>query len=165
MEKKTQKKETKTKNKESIENLKKEIEELKNENLLLRADFDNFRKRKEKETTNIRENSINNFIVEILPTIDMFELSLKQIEQENQFTKGVELIHKNLINILKQNNCTEFLAKTGETFDPTKHEPLLIESDKYDEGKIVDTLNKGYIRNQKILRAAKVYVSKKKEKN
>lgn len=160
----TSKKVKKISKDEVIKNLVTQIEETKNDYLRLRADFENFKKRKEKEALEIKDRAVTNFVLDILPAIDNFEMSLKMTENQNMFIKGVEMIHKNLTDTLKEHHFEEFEPKTGESFDPYMHDPILIENDKAKAGKILGVLKKGYKKKDNIIRPARVQVKKEIEK-
>lgn len=150
---------------EIIKDLEKQVEDLKLEYLRSRADFDNYRKRKEKETNEARDKAIIDFVLELLPSIDNFEMSLKMTDNNAMFVKGVEMIHKNLNELLKEHNFEEFEPKVDDNFDPYLHEPILIEDKSKEPGKVINVLKKGIKRKEKIIRPAKVQVVKEEENN
>lgn len=120
------------------------------------ADFDNFRKRMEKEKQEIVANANANLISEILPTLDHFELALKHNND-----KGVQMIYDELNEILKNNGLK--IIKTDGKFDPNFHEAVVsVEGEK--GGVILEEIQRGYLLNEKLLRASKVKVSSSKEK-
>lgn len=160
----TSKKDKKISKDEVIRNLVTQIEEHKNETLRLRADFENYKRRKEKETLETRDRAITEFVLDILPAIDNFEMSLKMTENQPMFIKGVEMIHKNLKDTLKEHHFEEFEPKTGENFDPYAHDPILIENDAAKSGQILGIIKKGYKRKNNIIRPARVQVKKETEK-
>lgn len=153
----------KNKKNEKIKELEKQVEELKSDYLRSRADFDNFRKRKEKELIEARERSVVDFVMDILPSIDNFEMSLKMTENKEMFIKGVEMIHGNLISTLKDNHFVEFEPSISENFDPYKHDPILIEDQTKESGKVLGVLKKGYMYKDKVIRPARVEVVKSTE--
>lgn len=155
---KTSKKWLSSKKDKKIEELEKQIEELKHDYLRARADYDNFRKRTQKELAEARERSITSFVIEILPAIDNFEMSLQMTENQDMFIKGVQMIHSNLLNILKENHYEEFSPKIGEEFNPHLHDPVLIEDKSKKEGTIIGILKKGYKKGDNIVRHARVQV-------
>lgn len=158
-------KEKKKSSDEIIGELRAEFEGLKNDYLRKVADFDNFRKRKEKEMSEARERAIVNFVLDILPSIDNFEMSLKMTDNREMFIKGVEMIHKNLIDTLKENHFDEYVPEVGEVFDPYKHEPVLIENKEAVPGKILGVLQKGYLHKDSVVRPARVQVAKELDKD
>ncbi|MFW6285851.1 MAG: nucleotide exchange factor GrpE [Nanoarchaeota archaeon] len=145
---------------EKIKELEQKCEELKNDYIRAVADFDNFRKRKEKELIEARERAVVDFVLSILPSIDNFEMSLKMTDNKEMFIKGVEMIHQNLLSTLKDNHFQEFVPAVDEVFDPYSHEPVLIEDNSKDSGKIIEVLQKGYKYKDKVVRPARVKVIK-----
>ena len=162
-EKKSPSKETKQTSEDKIKELEAKLEESQNDFLRSRADFENFRKRKEKEIEETRDRAIISFVQDILPSIDNFELSLKMTDNKEMFIKGVEMILKNLLDTLKDHHFEEFEPKLGESFDPLLHEPLLIEDNEAESGKILGVVKKGVTRKDSLVRAAKVKVKKEEE--
>lgn len=141
--------------------------ELQQDYLRLRADFENFRKRKEKELDEARERALNGFIEELLPSIDNFEMSLKMTDNTQMFVKGVEMIHKSLIEKLNENHIQAYEPLIGEEYDVHKHDPIPVESENNkDVGKVLEVLKKGYMhkKSEKVIRPARVKISIKKEK-
>jgi len=146
-----------------VEELEKQLAEAKTDHLRVLADFENFRTRNQKELFESRDRAVADFVIDLLPAIDNFEMSLKMTDNKEMFIKGVEMIHKNLIDTLKEHNFEDFEPKVGENFDPYLHEPLLIESDKHKPGQIVSVLKKGFKHKDKVVRPARVQVVKDKE--
>jgi molecular chaperone GrpE len=122
----------------------------------LQAEFENFRRRTEKEKSQIRTNANESIILQLLPILDNFELSLKHNED-----KGVILIYDELSNVLEKQGLKRI--ETKGSFDPKFHEALIQVEGKKD-GEILEELQKGYLLNDKLLRASKVKISKKTEK-
>jgi len=120
------------------------------------AEFENFRKRTEKEKQEIITNANANLISELLPVLDHFELALKHNKD-----KGITMIYEELNDILKTNGVK--VIDTKGIFNPRLHEGVLTaEGDK--GGVILEEIQKGYLLNDKLLRASKVKVSKVKDK-
>ncbi len=143
-----------------------ELAELRDTYLRLRADFENYRKRKEEELVSAREKAIVRFVCDLLPSIDNFEMSLGMTENTKMFVRGVEMIHKNLIDTLKANHFSEYVPEIGEVFDPYRHDPVLIEAKGSEEaGKILGVLQKGFMHKDIVVRPARVQVAKIKEEN
>jgi len=120
----------------------------------LQAEFENFRKRTEKEKTDIKENANADLVTKLLEVLDNFELALKHNKD-----KGITIIHEELNKILKQQGLKKI--DTKGKFNPKFHEALIQESGKQN-GIILEELQKGYMLNNKLLRASKVKISKKK---
>lgn len=156
----TKKKSTKTDGNSKTKELEKQVAELKNDYLRSRADYENFRKRVEKEKLEIRDRAIVDFVLDILPAIDNFEMSLKMSDNQEMFIKGVEMIHKNLMDTLSEHHFEEFSASEGDVFDPDLHDPIPLEDKSGDSSKIVGTVKKGFKHKEKVIRPAKVNVPK-----
>jgi len=160
------------KKKKNIEYFEKEINELKDklkeskENYLrLLADFDNYRKRVNKEILEAKDAGKIELVNEIIPILDNLELSLKMKDTNPQLIiKGVEMILKNMFDILKKHNFEIYEPKILEEFNAELHEPLLIEDKNGEEGKILDVVSKGYKFKEKVIRPSKVKIKKIEEK-
>ncbi|NQZ84608.1 MAG: nucleotide exchange factor GrpE [Nanoarchaeales archaeon] len=159
---KVEEKQTETKKQtkdERITELEAQVEELKMDYLRGRADYDNFRKRSQEELINARDKAVVRFVEDLLPSIDNFEMSLKMTENQPMFVKGVEMIHNNLVELLKSHKFEEFTAKVGHDFNATLHEPIPVDSDK-EEGKVLAILKKGMKHKDRIVRPVRVNVKK-----
>lgn len=127
----------------------------------LQAEFENYKKRTAKEQEQFRKRAGEGVLRELLPIIDNFSLALKNNEQENEFTKGVELIYAQLAELLENHNVHKINAE-GTTFNPTLHEALMTKNDDTKEhNSILEVMQDGYTLHDKILRPAKVIVNKK----
>lgn len=146
-----------------IEELEKQLSEAKSDYLRTYADFDNYRKRKEKEMLEIKDKAIVNFVLELLPAIDNFEMSLKMTDNKEMFIKGVEMINTNLKDTLKEHQFIEYIPKEGEDFNPHKHDPILIEDKTKQPGKVLAIIKKGYLYKSTIIRPARVQIAKEEE--
>jgi molecular chaperone GrpE len=140
-----------TPNEETKQPLKTKDEEYTEKIQRLQAEFENARKRAEKERTTIIQNANLQLITQLLPVLDNFELSLK-----NTSDKGVHLIYGELQAILEKQGLKTIEAK-GQ-FNPQLHEVVLkVPGEK--EGLIVEEIQKGYTLNNKLLRASKIKIS------
>ncbi len=119
------------------------------------ADFDNFRKRTEKEKQENLMNANADLISELLSVLDHFELALKHNKD-----KGVQMIYDELVGVLGKEGL-KLVNSTGK-FNPKIHEAVIKEEGKED-GIILEEIQKGYLLNERLLRASKVKVSKIKE--
>jgi len=148
--------------KEKLTEKEKEIEELKNLLLRTQADFDNFRKRKQKEIQEIHQYSGESFIIDILPVIDNFERALSSSQdEEDPFYKGVKMIYQQLLAVLQKHDVKEIEA-AGKTFDPNYHEAIMqVSTDEYENDTVVEVLRKGYQYHSKVIRPSMVKVCKK----
>ena len=118
----------------------------------LQAEFENFRRRTEKEKRELQINANENLISQLLEVVDNFELSLKHNED-----KGVALIYSELTTILEKQGLKPINA--NGKFNPELHEALMQEEGEED-GIILQVFQKGYLLNDKLLRASKVKISK-----
>ena len=147
---------------ERIEQLEAELAKANNRYLFLVADFDNYRKRTLQEKQDLIKNGGQKVLEGILPVVDDIERAIEAIAQGgdlDSLKEGVDLIHNKLMSYLKANNV-EPIESTGELFDTDFHEavttfPAPSEDQK---GKVIDTVQKGYTLNDKVLRHAKVVV-------
>lgn len=156
--------EQQTENLESqVLDLNRQLEEEKKKYLYLYADFDNFRKRSIREKADIIKNGGEQAFKGLLPILDDFERGLQSAEKDsnadNQQVEGFRLIYNKLKKYLEQNGVKEF-DNDDDTFDSDRHEAIsAIPAPSEDKkGKILDTVQKGYTMNGKVLRHAKVVV-------
>lgn len=139
------------------------VEDLKNQNLRLAADFENFRRRtqKEKEELDLQARCVT--IKPLLPVIDNFERARSHIKPqtdgEMNIHKSYQSVYKQMVDGLKQIGVSP-MRPEGEQFDPNLHEALLSEpTDEHEEGTIIQELERGYILGDRVLRHAKVKVA------
>ncbi len=158
MSSKSNKEKTKENLKEELERKTKENEELVEQLKRLQAEFDNYRKRVEKQKDELKDFILKDFIIKLLPILDSFEVALKHDKNNEEFRKGVELIYAQLHSYLKSLGLREIKAK-GK-FNPELHEVLLAEKSDKPENQIIEELQKGYTLNGKVIRTAKVKISK-----
>ena len=134
----------------------------KKEYLFLMAEFDNFRKRTLREKSDIIRNAGENVLKGLLPIVDDFERGLEataKATDPESIRTGMELIYNKLIKYLAQNGVTP-IESTGKPFDADLHEAIanVPVPDESQRGVVIDTLTKGYMLNDKVLRHAKVAV-------
>ena len=143
---------------------KKEIEELKNQYLRKQADFENFRKRMIREKEDSIKFANTTLLNDIISVIDDFERALQSSEDSNDFKafhSGIELIEKQMINMLETNWGLKRFDSAGEPFDPEKHEALMMEeSADVETQTVVEDFMKGYLLHDRVIRHAKVKVAK-----
>ena len=151
---------------ESLKNLLNKAEEanesMKKEYMFLRAEFDNYRKRTLKEKTEILKNAAEQTLKGLLPILDDFERGLDAIKDSSDAAsvkEGMELIYNKFIKYLASNGVKP-IESTGAPFDADFHEAIAMVSAQEDEkkGKVIDTVEKGYTLNDKVIRHAKVVV-------
>ncbi len=140
-------------------------EEYKDKLLRLQADFENTRKRLDKEKQDFVKFANEGIILELLNILDDLERTVELEHSQHQdiaaFLKGVEMILAHLYEMLKEYGVRPIEAE-GKIFDPHLHEALMqAENKDLPEHTIVDELQKGYLLNDRVIRTAKVKVSKK----
>jgi molecular chaperone GrpE len=126
------------------------------------ADFDNYRKRVLREKAEILRNGSEKVLGGLLPIVDDFERGLqatKDAADENPVREGMELIYNKFIKFLEDNGV-KAMESTGTAFDSELHEAIATIPAPADDlkGKVIDTTQKGYMINDKVLRHAKVVV-------
>ena len=127
--------------------------------LRLMADFQNFKRRTEKEKGDIYAFANEKIISELLNVIDNFERALAAGYKDDSFCKGMEMILKQLLSVLEKAGASE-IAALGEDFDPNFHNAVMTEdSAEYESGKVTEVLQKGYILNNKVIRPSMVKVA------
>jgi molecular chaperone GrpE len=155
-----------------LETLKKELEEKTRlaEDYLsqlkyLQADFENYKKMVAREREMYEMCATEDLIKSLLLTIDNLEIAIasaKQNEDEPSFVEGIELIYKDLMVVLGKEGLKQIKA-VGEKFDPYKHEVIMtVIDDGLPEDTVREELEKGYMLGSKLIRTAKVKVSKVK---
>jgi len=147
-----------------IEELKAELEESKDKYLRLFAEFENYKKRNVKERLDLLKTAAQETVFAILPVLDDFDRAKKSAEDENtdeQISEGVLMVYNKLYKALDGIGLQP-MDTDGEAFDPEYHEAITEVPAPNDEmkGKVIDTVEKGYTLNDKIIRFAKVVVGK-----
>ncbi len=153
-----------------VDKLKKELEETraqlekeKKEYLFLMADFDNFRKRTMRERSDLVKNAAEKVLKDLLPIVDDFERGLdasKKGAEAKALHEGMELIYNKLVKHLGDNGV-KAMESTGADFNADIHEAIatIPAPEEAQKGKVIDTTQKGYTINDKVLRHAKVVVA------
>ncbi len=150
---------------EGSENGGEELAEAKERLLRIHADFDNYRKRVNKEKEEWFQYSCMGLVEKLLPVLDNFDLAMDSLEQQNEEVKkifsGISMIVKQLKEIL-QNEGLEPIQAVGENFDPLFHEAVMQvpAEDEMMDNQIVEEMRKGYRFKEKVLRASMVKVAK-----
>ncbi|MBW6471169.1 MAG: nucleotide exchange factor GrpE [Methanosarcinaceae archaeon] len=143
-----------------------EIAQLNDKLLRLGAEFDNFRKRSNREKDDLRKHATENLMLEMLEVCDNFERALhsaKAADDPKSVVKGVEMVLKQFISILEKEGVKKIECK-GEEFDPYLHEAMLhIETNDYPDNTIIDVHKPGYMLHSKVIRPVMVTVAKKPE--
>lgn len=124
----------------------------------LQADFDNYRKRSQRENEEYRKYASSSILSDLLTIVDDLDRALSLAGEETEFVKGIEGVRTNLMKVLEQNGLQEIPA--DGKFDPNVHEALCtVDGDEDDM--IAEVFQKGYTLNGKVLRYTKVKVTKK----
>ncbi|HYP27144.1 MAG TPA: nucleotide exchange factor GrpE [Blastocatellia bacterium] len=127
------------------------------------AEFENYRKRMERERGEVYQRARAEVLLELLPVLDNFERALLSFESASSdpeaFQQGVELIHKQLKDAVTKLGLQP-VESVGQAFDPHLHEAVTIEaSDEHEENTIIEEFERGYKLGDKLLRPAKVKVA------
>ena len=134
-----------------------QLEELKDKYLRQAAEFSNFRQRTIREKADIIAMANRDTMTALMPILDDFERASKN----ETFTEGVNLVYQKLQSVLRAKGLTEMQTPQSTDFDPDQHEAITeIPAGDALAGKIFDTVDKGYLLNEKIIRYAKVVVGK-----
>ena len=155
----TEEKENKKKvNDEEISEEQKQIEDLTETLRRLQAEFENYKKRVERENSNLVKCASEQLIKRLLPVLDSFEQALKSKEMD---TKGVELVYAQLFSVLEEQGL-EKIDCEGKEFDPLTQE-VLLQEESDNENIVLEELQKGYMLNDKLIRTAKIKIGIKKQ--
>ena len=126
------------------------------------AEFDNYRKRVDRERREQGQQAVNNLLLELLSVVDDFDRALMVDAGEGgaAYRKGVELIHAKLYDLLRKYDVRPIDA-VGADFDPNLHQAVVQEeSPEHRDGEVIDELQKGYMIGDRLLRPAMVKVAK-----
>ena len=142
--------------------LKDQIAELNDKVVRQMAEFDNFRKRTEKEKQQMFETGAKSVIEKILPVVDNFErgiAALSDEEKEGQFAQGVIMVYKQLMDELEKMEVKPIEA-VGQEFNPDLHNAVMqVESEEFEEGIVAQELQKGYMYRDSVVRHSMVAVA------
>lgn len=141
------------------DSLKEQLSQLNEKYVRMLAEYDNFRKRSQKEKDAIYPRATADTVEKFLPIVDNFERAMSAPCADETFKKGMDMIFQSFMNTLKSLNV-EMIGEAGETFDPQLHNAVMhIEDDKYGENEIVMVLQKGYRIGDRVVRYAMVQVA------
>jgi molecular chaperone GrpE len=133
--------------------------EWKNRYMRTLADFENFRKRSEREKQEYFKYALANVFKDLLPVLDNFDRALDHAEEGDDFHKGVLLIYKQLFDLLKKAGLRP-IEESGVTFDPNLHEAVIREENpSVPNQTVVGVLQKGYFLHDRLIRPALVKVA------
>jgi molecular chaperone GrpE len=145
-----------------LDQLRREKDGLQDRLLRTAAEFDNYRKRVERERRDMSDFMKSDILAEVLPIVDNFERALQASsgDEGEPLRKGVELIHKQMLDFLRKRGVTPIEA-LGSDFDPNFHQAVIHEeSPSHREGEVTEELQRGYMLGDKLLRPAMVKVAK-----
>lgn len=138
------------------------IEELTDKYKRTFAEFDNFRKRSEKEKASMYEIGAKDIIEKILPVVDNFERGFKAVSEEEKntaFAEGMDKIYKQLLTTLNDCGVSEIEAE-GKEFDPNLHNAVMhVEDEEYGDNEVIEVLQKGYMYKESVVRHSMVKVA------
>ena len=146
--------------KETIEEKENQIQELSTRLTRLQADFQNFKRRTEKDREQSIAYGIEAIVLDLLPVIDNFQRAMEaQEDKDDGFYKGVSMIKKQLAEVLEKNLVQEIETYKKE-FDPNLHDAVSTMDSEELSGTIIEVLRKGYIYKGKVIRPSMVIVAK-----
>ncbi len=125
----------------------------------LQADFENYRKRVEKENAEFKQYATRQLLTELLPILDNFQMALRVVDDE-----GFKLIYAQMFEILERYGL-KYIDALGKKYDPRFHEALLQEESEKEPGMVIEELQKGYIVGETVLRPARVKISRRKNES
>ncbi len=148
-----------SKEEEKIESLEKENAELNDRFLRICAEYDNFRKRSQKEKDALYGDIKANTVMQFLPVYDNLERALKQGTEDEAYRKGVEMIMTQFCSTLEKLGVKE-IECLGQKFDPSMHNAVMhVDDEEKGENEIVEVFQKGFMLNDKVIRFAMVKVA------
>jgi molecular chaperone GrpE len=127
------------------------------------AEFQNSRKRLQAESEQRAQYENATLIKSLLPVIDNFERALAQDPEKSDaktILRGMQIVHDQWLNVLKQQQVREIAPQPGDPFDPNQHSAIMHQPSDLPEGSVVQTLQKGYALHDRTLRPAQVSVAK-----
>lgn len=125
----------------------------------VQADFENYIKRTQKDFERVSEQSKAEFTEKLLPVLDCFEASLKNVK-ENETIKGIRMIYQTLMKTLKEEGLEEINTENAK-LNPYFHEAVLKEKSDKEEDAILEEIQRGYTFKGKLLRSSKVKISER----
>lgn len=147
---------------EEIQQLKNNVQEEEEKYLRLYAEFENYKRRIQKENQTMKAYKAQDVLNDILPTIDNIERALQIEGEDEQFKslqKGVEMVYESLLNALK-NNGLEKIEAEGQQFDPNIHQAVVQDNNPdYESGQVTQELQTGYKLKERVLRPSMVKVN------
>ncbi len=135
----------------------------------LQADLENFKKRFDRESEQIKNYCTERLVIQLLDIVDELELAVKNGEistSPESLLEGVEMTLKKLRKVLEQEGVTPIESSEGKAFDPTRHNAIAaVEQDDVEDGTVLEEIRKGYMMKGKVIRPTIVKVAVKPSKN
>ena len=145
-----------------LEKLEQKLADLEDKRVRQLAEFENFRKRSEKEKSQMFEIGAKTVVEKLLPVIDSFERGLdgiKEEEKQEPFVQGMELVYKQILTAFNELGVTAIEA-VGQEFDPNLHNAvMMVDDDSVESGKVAEELQKGYMYRESVVRHSMVKVA------
>lgn len=147
---------------EVLDSEKNQIEELNKQILRAAADFDNFKRRTQRERVNLLKYANEKMLIDILPVLDNFERAIDVGEPSTEiksFIEGMEMIYRQLLEVLNKAGLSKIDA-LGKQFDPELHDAVMqVEDENVEDNTIIADLRTGYLYHDKVIRASMVQVA------
>lgn len=145
----------------AVEKLEEKVKELEDMRVRQLAEFENFRKRSEKEKSQMFEVGAKSVIEKILPVMDNFERGLQGVPEEEKdapFVKGVEMVYKQMLTAFEEMGVKPIEA-VGKEFDPNLHNAVMaVDDDSLESGTVAEEMQKGYMYKESVVRHSMVKV-------
>ena len=146
---------------ETVATLEQDLTEARDQVLRARAEQENTRRRTARDAENARKYALEQFTRELLPVIDNFERALEAADVDSAVHEGLDLSMKLLLGVLQKAGI-EVVDPIGEPFDPAYHEAMAtVDNPDAEPGSVTEVIQKGYVLNGRLLRAAMVLVAKR----
>ena len=139
--------------------LEKELGEFKEANLRLKAEFDNYKKRTQKEKASIYDMAKSDSVLPFLEVLDNLERAVNLVEEKNKFSEGIDLVVNKFYDVLKKVGIVE-IESLGKVFDPNFHEAIkVVKDDSLEKNVVCEVFQKGFKLNDVVVRHALVVVA------
>jgi len=139
--------------------LKEDLDEMTDRYKRLMAEFENFKKRTQKDKEGLKDLLVSDIMISILPVIDNLEKAAKAPTEDKAYQEGIKMVLKQLQDVLMYNGVKE-IETVGKKFDPELHEAVShVTDEKHGENTIIEEFRKGYIIGKKVIRHSMVIVA------
>ena len=145
--------------KQQLEEANQKIAELTDTLQRTQADFQNYKQRVERDKQEQSKMAGEQLLKKFLPIMDNLELALQHADGKDEFYKGVEMIYANIRELLEEEGVS-VIEPQGLPFDPYRHEALMAKESEQEKNTVIEVMQKGYLLHDKVLRPAKVTISK-----